>query len=62
MLQPVLDPTAPDGAARLAAYNAQQEEFNELAARFAAGGYKVKSLLVDLMLSEAGAASEFPAR
>ena len=27
---------------RLAAYNAQQEEFNELAARFAAGGYKVK--------------------
>ena len=42
VLQPVLDPTAPDGAARLAAYNAQQEEFNELAARFAAGGYKVK--------------------
>ena len=52
VLQPVLDTTAPDGAARLAAYNAQQEEFNELAARFAAGGYKVKPLLVDLMLSK----------
>ena len=52
VLQPVLDTNAPDGAARLAAYNAQQEEFNELAARFAAGGYKVKSLLVDLMLSK----------
>ena len=43
---------APDAAARLAAYNAQQEEFKELAARFAAGGYKVKDLLVDLMLSK----------
>ena len=37
---------------RLAAYNAQQEEFKEIAARFAAGGYKVKDLLVDLMLSK----------
>ena len=62
VLQPVLDPTAPDGAARLAAYNAQQEEFNELAARFAAGGYKVKPLLVDLMLSKEARASGFPAR
>ena len=57
VLQPVLDTNAPDGAARLAAYNAQQEEFNELAARFAAGGYKVKSLLVDLMLSKEARAS-----
>ncbi len=38
--------------AELAAYNAQQEEFKEIAARFAAGGYKVKDLLVDLMLSK----------
>ena len=51
-LQPVVDSNAPDGAARLAAYNAQQEEFNEIAARFAAGGYRVKNLLVDLMLSK----------
>jgi hypothetical protein len=57
VLQPVVDPNAPDGAARLAAYNAQQEEFNELAARFAAGGYKVKALLVDLMLSKEARAS-----
>jgi hypothetical protein len=57
VLQPVTDPNAPDGAARLAAYNAQQEEFNELAARFAAGGYKVKALLVDLMLSKEARAS-----
>ena len=52
-----MDSTAPDGAARLAAYNAQQEEFNELAARFAAGGYRVKDLLVDLMLSKEARAS-----
>ena len=56
VLQPVWI-NAPDGAARLAAYNAQQDEFNELAARFAAGGYKVKSLLVDLMLSKEARAS-----
>ncbi|HKO69073.1 MAG TPA: hypothetical protein VJU53_14835 [Burkholderiaceae bacterium] len=52
VLQPVVDTTAPDAAARLAAYNAQQEEFNEIAERFKAGGYKVKDLLVDLMLSK----------
>lgn len=46
------DTTGPDAAARLAAYNAQQEEFKALAARFAAGGYKVKDLLVDLILSK----------
>ena len=57
VLQPVVDSTAPDGAARLAAYNAQQEEFVELAARFAAGGYRVKDLLVDLMLSKEARAS-----
>ena len=57
VLQPVLDTTGPDAAARLAAYNAQQEEFNELAARFAAGGYKVKDLLTDLMLSKQARAS-----
>jgi hypothetical protein len=57
VLQPVLDTTGPEAAARLAAYNAQQEEFNELAARFAAGGYKVKTLLVDLMLSKQARAS-----
>ena len=46
------DTTAPDAAARLAAYNAQEAEFKEIAARFAANGYKVKDLLVDLMLSK----------
>lgn len=46
------DTTGPDAASRLAAYNAQQEEFKEIAARFAASGYKVKDLLVDLMLSK----------
>ena len=46
------DTTGPDAAGRLAAYNAQQEEFKEMGARFAAGGYKVKDLLVDLMLSK----------
>ena len=46
------DTTGPDAAGRLAAYNAQQEEFKEIAARFAANGFKVKDLLVDLMLSK----------
>lgn len=52
VLQPEADATGPDAAGRTAAYNAQQEEFKEIAARFAAGGYKVKDLLVDLMLSK----------
>ena len=56
-LQAVIDSTGPDAAARLAAYNAQQDEFKELAARFAAGGYKVKDLLVDLVLSKEGRAN-----
>lgn len=56
-LQAVVDSTGPDAAARLAAYNAQQDEFKELAARFAAGGYKVKDLLVDLILSKEGRAN-----
>jgi mono/diheme cytochrome c family protein len=41
----------PDAAAQLAAYNAQHAEFEEIAARFRAGGYKVKDLLVDLVTS-----------
>ena len=57
VLQPVVDTTAPDAAARLAAYNAQQEEFNDIAARFTAGGGKVKTLLVELMLSKQARAS-----
>jgi hypothetical protein len=52
VLQPVVDTTTPDGPARLAAYNAQQEEFNDLAAQFAAGGYKVKPLLYGLLASK----------
>ena len=56
-LQAVIDTTGPDAAARLVAYNAQQDEFKELAARFAAGGYKVKDLLVDLILSKEGRAN-----
>jgi hypothetical protein len=38
-------------AAQLAAYNAQNEEFQQIAARFVAGGYRVKDLLVDLITS-----------
>ncbi len=50
------DTTSADAASRLAAYNAQHDEFKELATRFAANGYKVKDLLVDLMLSKAARA------
>ncbi|MGH6611372.1 MAG: hypothetical protein ACRECQ_14075, partial [Burkholderiaceae bacterium] len=46
------DTTGPDAAARLAAYNAQTDEYKEIGARFAAGGYKVKDLLIELMLSK----------
>ncbi|MBI5721522.1 MAG: hypothetical protein HZC37_27945 [Burkholderiales bacterium] len=49
------DSTAPQFAAQLAAYNAQNEEFRAMATRFAAnqgrGAFNVKDLLVDLMLS-----------
>ncbi len=58
VLQPVLDTTGPDAAARLAAYNAQQEEFNELAAQFAADGYKVKALLYALLRASRPAPAE----
>ncbi|HVE88288.1 MAG TPA: hypothetical protein VNA44_01200 [Burkholderiaceae bacterium] len=46
------DSTGPDAAARLAAYNAQHDEFKQIAAGFAAGGYKVKDLLVALVMSK----------
>ncbi|MBL8340506.1 MAG: DUF1588 domain-containing protein [Rubrivivax sp.] len=50
------DSTSPQYAAQLAAYNAQNDEFRAIAARFAAnqgrGAYNVKDLLVDLMLSQ----------
>ena len=51
-----LDPDSPQYAERMAAYNAQNDEFNEIAARFATnqghGAYNVKDLLVDLVLSK----------
>jgi hypothetical protein len=47
-----LDPTASGGTFDPAAYNEQQQEFGAIAARFATGGYKVKDLLVDLVLSQ----------
>jgi hypothetical protein len=47
-----LDPTASGGTFDLAAYNEQQQEFGAMAARFATGGYKVKDLLADLVLSQ----------
>ncbi len=46
------DTSGPEAAGRLAAYNAQHDEFKEIAARFAASGYKVKDLLVELMMSK----------
>ncbi len=49
------DPTSPSYASLLSAYNAQQEEFNEIATRFATdrgnGAYNAKDLLVDLAVS-----------
>ena len=50
-LKAPLDSTGAGGASQLAAYNAQQLEFASIASRFAAGGYKVKDLLTDLVLS-----------
>ncbi len=49
------DPTSPQYAGLLAGYNAQQDEFNELASRFAMdrgnGAYNVKDLLTDMVMS-----------
>jgi hypothetical protein len=50
------DSAAPEYASQLAAFNAQNEEFQAMATRFRAGGHKVKDLLVDLMLSKWGRA------
>jgi len=46
-----VDQTGPSAAQQLAAYTAQHQEFEEIAARFKAGGYRVKDLLADLVLS-----------
>ena len=50
------DQAAPGYAAQAAAYNAQNDEFKEIAARFATdrgnGAYNAKDLLVDLVLSK----------
>jgi len=59
-LRAPLDSTIAGGASQLAAYNAQQLEFDSIASRFAAGGYKVKDLLTSFVLSQwfrAGAAT-----
>lgn len=50
-LKAPIDQSSPQYAAQLAAYNAQHQEFEEIAARFRAGGYKVRDLLTDLVLS-----------
>jgi len=46
-----MDRSLPDYAAQLLAFNAQEALVEELATAFAAGGFKVKSLLADMMLS-----------
>jgi hypothetical protein len=51
-LKAPVDSTGASGASQLAAYNAQLQEFDSIAARFKAGGYKVKDLLTDLVLSQ----------
>jgi hypothetical protein len=51
-LKAPLDSSGASGASQLAAYNAQQQEFGAIAAHFQAGGYKVKDLLTDLVLSQ----------
>jgi PKD repeat protein len=55
-LKTPLDQTNPSYAAQLAAYNAQVDEFKDIAARFATnrgnGAFNVKDLLVDLVLSK----------
>lgn len=45
------DRSLPDYEAQLMAYNAQEALIDELAAGFAAGGFKLKSLLADMVLS-----------
>ena len=54
-LKAPLDASSADNAARLAAFNAQNEEFQEIANRFKTdrgnGAYNVKDLLVDLVMS-----------
>ena len=45
------DRSLPDYEAQLLAFNAQEALVDELATAFAAGGFKVKSLLADMMLS-----------
>src|SRR5258708_6681475 len=64
-LRAPLDSSGASGASQLAAYNAQQLEFDSIASRFAAGGFKVKDLLTDLALSQwfrASAATGMTAR
>lgn len=51
-LKQPIDQTSPQYATQLAAYNAQHQEFQEIAARFRASGYNVKDLLVDLVTSK----------
>ena len=46
-----MDRSLPDYEAQLLAFNAQEALVEELATAFAAGGFKVKSLLADMMLS-----------
>jgi hypothetical protein len=54
-LKAPLDATTPELAARLAAFNAQNEEFQDIAARFRTdrgnGAHNVKDLLADLLMS-----------
>ncbi|MGZ8982281.1 MAG: hypothetical protein ACXW2D_16175, partial [Burkholderiaceae bacterium] len=64
-----LEASTPESAARLAAFNAQNEEFQEIAARFRTdrgnGAHNVKDLLADLLMSKwlrAEAASGLDAR
>ena len=51
-LKAPLDATGASGAAELAAFNEQQSEFDAIATRFAAGGYLVKDLLTEIVLSQ----------
>jgi hypothetical protein len=50
-LKAPFDTTAPGYANKLSAYNEQNAEFQQIAQRFASGGFKVRDLLVDLMTS-----------
>ncbi len=59
-LKAPLDASSPENAARLVAFNAQNEEFQDIANRFKSdrgnGAYNVKDLLVDLVMSKWNAA------